>query len=439
MANKKGIRLPYFSYRSLLTAQIKRSVLPKVVRISLAQYDGSCATPCVKESESVFQGTKIAEGIVPIHSSVSGNVIKVSRDLIHIASDEKNQADPFIQSRQKIPIDSEELAAIIREAGIVGLGGDGYPTFLKMLEAKHRQVHTLIINGCESEPFLTTDYILMTNHPVEVLKGIELLRLASGAERAVIATQRNKMETLEILNSRNYNLKFDRIQTISLPAVYPQDNERVLVSAVLGRKLGKNEKPMSSGAVVENIATAFAVYEAVFLGKPLFERVITIEGACVTEPKNLWAPIGISIQDLLRSCKGLLRDPGRLVLGGSMTGESVSSMDAVVTKKVQAVLALPVELTTLEKEEPCSRCGLCVEACPESLVPETLVKAIRKRNRALAEEFEIYNCNECGNCSYICPSNIPMVELIRAGKNIFSFHTEQKLSTDSSHAVSVEI
>lgn len=419
---KRGLVLPDHKYRSLSSTKIHKTQTPRLLSISLHQHAGAALVPCVAEGDSVFMGTKLAEGSewasVPVHSSASGRVIRIDQDFITIESDEFDRLDPAIQPRLEIPEDSDQLVAMIREAGIVDLSLQALPVHSRLDEARERNVTTLVINGCESEPFLTADHVLMLEHPVEILKGAELLRLASGAKKVVIAIEKNKLEAIELLNSKNYYLKLDTIQTLTLPVRYPQGSERALTETVLGRKLNDGETSFSAGVLVEHVATAFAVYEAVYLRKPLYERVVTVAGPCVMEPKNVWAPVGGRAFDLFRACKGLMREPEQIIFGGPMMGEAVSSLDEPVTKKVQGLLALPQGFAPNSKEEPCIRCGWCIDVCPESLIPETLVRAVRKGNQALAQEFAIDSCTECGACSYICPSKIPMVAVIQKGKSV---------------------
>jgi electron transport complex protein RnfC len=435
---RKGLHLPKFEYRSLFNTQIKRVLPPRFITLSLLQQENLLAVPLVEKGDRVFVGMKVAEGIVPIHSSVSGYAAEVETQAIRIESDESNTLDASVQSRQRVPIDSDELIAIVREAGIIGLGRHNYPAYLHLMEARLQGVRTIVLDGCTSDPFITSDYALMINHPVEILKGAELIRLASGAERVVIVVDEKRIEALEVLNSRNYNLRMEAIETLAVPSFYPGDEERMLAEAICARSLGRNEKLSSVKIAVENVATAYAIYEAVFLGKPLYERVVTVEGACVTEPKNLWVPLGASVRDVLRASKGLLRDPGRLILGGPMRGEAVASLDQPVAKSTRAVLSLPKDSFDLRDEEPCIRCGFCASACPEELSPEMIVRSVRSENLELAREFGIDACTECGNCAYVCPSKISIVEVIQKGKSVLLAPNQQASFPEPSYVVSAQ-
>jgi len=410
---KKGMVLPDYKYGSLSTTKIQITPPPRFLTFLLKQPSGIFLKPNVQEGDYVLVGTKIAEhpdwNSTPIHSGTSGKVAKITEDFILIESDEADKFESSIRIQNVSPSSSspDELIDLIRQAGIVDLGGSAEPTHLRLSEARKQKIDTLIINGCESDPFLIADHVLMLNHPAEILKGVELLRMISGAKRAVIVTERNKLEVVELLNSKNYYLKFELIEMVHFPARYPQGSKRALAESVLGKE---------AGVLIENVATAFAVYEAVYLNKPLYERVVTVAGACLIEPKNIWARFGTKANDLFRSAKGFLRGPGRVVFGGAMTGEAINNLEIPITKKIQGILALPPELIPSQLEEACIRCAKCVDVCPESLIPETLMRAVKKRNHRLADEYHINSCTECGLCAYICPSHIPLVQLIQSGK-----------------------
>ncbi|MBI4394591.1 MAG: RnfABCDGE type electron transport complex subunit C [Candidatus Omnitrophica bacterium] len=427
---RKGVRLPDFKYRSLSGTQIHLPRPARFLTFFLKQSAVAPAIPCVHEGEAVFVGSKIAEASewnsVPLHSSVSGKVTNIMEDRIVIESDEVDKLDPSIQARVEIPSEPDQLATLIHEAGVVDLGGKGHAIHVHLTEARAKKVETLILDGCESEPFLTADHVLMLNHPVEILKGAEILRIASGAERVVIAVEQNKLEALELLNSKNYNLKFERIKTAVLPVRYPQGSERALAESILGRPLKKGETALEAGILVESVASAFAVYEAVYLKKPLYERVMTVSGSSILEPKNLWARMGTQAADLIRACKGFMREPERVIFGGPMTGRSIAHLDEPVTKEVPGILAFSSELEMFGKEETCIRCGFCIDICPVSLVPEAIVKAIRQGQPDLAQTYEIDSCTECGLCAYICPSYIPMVDIIRKGKEVFKSEDSER-------------
>ncbi len=426
---KAGLVLPDHKYGSLSSTKIQNLSSPRFIKFPLRQHFDLVLNPLVQEGDFVLIGTKIAAhedlNSVPLHSSTSGRVSKITLDFILIEADEADKFEPSIRIPAELPTEPKQFIELIRQAGIVDLGGSGFPTHLRLMEAQRKEIHTLIINGCESEPFLTSNHVLMLNHPVEILKGTELLRMITGAERAIIVTERNKTEVIEILNTKNYNLKLNAIETALLPVRFPQGSERALAASTLGRELKRSETALDARVLVEDVATAFAVYEAIYLNKPLYERVVTIAGPCVIEPKNVWARIGTRANDLFRSAKGFLREPSRVLFGGPMMGEAISDLERPVTKEVQALLALSPDLIPNGQEEACTKCAKCVDVCPESLIPETLMKAVKKGNAALALEYDINSCTECGLCSYVCPSNIPLVQLIQSGKTKTKSHPFQ--------------
>jgi len=418
---KRGLKLPDFKYASLSSLKIHRLPPPRFVTVRLDQHPGAVLRPCVREGELVGVGTQIAHGTepisVPLHSSASGRVHEIGHGFIRIESDEADSRDSSIRPNDVPASDTERFVELLRQAGIVDLARNPSPLHWQLLQARARGIHTVIVNGCESEPFLTCDHLLMLNHPVEILKGTEMLRNASGARQAIIAVEANKLEVVELLNSKNYALKIKMVKAQTLPTRYPQGAPRTLARTITGLWAGSDEDLIRIGVLVVNVATAFSVYEAAALGKPLYERVVTVSGPCVLEPKNLWVRIGTPVGDLIRAAKGFMRPPERIILGGPLTGDAIESLEEPVVKKTQAVLALPPELTHSGREEPCIRCGWCLQVCPESLFPETIVRAVRKENLELAGQYEIERCTECGCCAYICPSKIPIVSIIQKAKN----------------------
>jgi Na+-translocating ferredoxin:NAD+ oxidoreductase subunit C len=414
------MKLANHKERTLALTRIDLPPSAQMITIPMPRSRNVPATPRIREGESVRVGTKVAEGAdwgaPPIYSSVSGRVRELAEDFIRIESDGADRMDVSMRPREQVPLEAEQLVEIIRNAGVVDLGGSGAAIHPRLAEAREHDVETVVIDGCESEPFLTADHVLMMNFPLEVLKGAELIRMACGARRAVIVTQQDKREAIELINSKNYTSKIRTVETMMLPVEYPMSAKRILAERVSGLKIMPGRSLISQGVLVENVATAFAIYEAIHLRKPLYERVITVTGPCVAEPKNLWARSGTPAVELLRACKGLLRDPDRVVFGGPMTGRTIPNFDVPITMEVPGIIAMPPDLVAFGKEEPCIRCGDCVDACPELLRPESLVRAVRSGNEELARTLEVDACTECGACSYVCPSKIPILSVIREGK-----------------------
>lgn len=425
------IKLPDFKYAGLSSTKIHRPAPPRFATIRLDTYSRRVLTPCVREGEQVLVGTKIADGAdwssAPLHSSVSGRVVELSPTSIRIESDESDRKEeallPVPGSSLTPPVTPpEQLTELIRSAGIVNLGEHPAPIHAMLAEARRNGDYLVVMDGCESEPYLTADHLLMLNHPIEILKGTELLRAACEGVRAVIAIEDNKREIAELLNSKNYGLKIKTVEVKTVPSRYPQGSPRRLAETVTGKRIFRDDDLKSARVLVINAATAFAVYEAAAAGKPFYERVVTVTGPCILDPKNMWARIGTPVSDLIRAAKGFMRPPARLILGGPMTGRAVESLEETVAENTQAVIALPPDAETRPEEIPCTRCGLCVEVCPESLIPETLLRAVRKGRLDIAHEYGIDRCTECGACAYACPSQIPMVARIQQGKTEPAVH-----------------
>lgn len=410
--------MPDYKDLSLSTTRIKQAALPHEVILPLKQHMGLPSYPIVKQGDHVQVGTKIAVGqnefSSDLHASISGTIAELNNERIRIESDKKDEWDPLIQEdRGWENLSAHDILKRVQECGIVGLGGRGFPTHLKLKLLQENPVDWLIVNGCESEPFLTSDYVLMLNKSTEILSGINLILKASGAKRCVIAISDDKIEAIEIFLSKIRALKFNHMEVKKLPVRYPQGSEDKLKESLFGGLFSKEEP----SAFVQNIATVFAVYEAIRYRKPLVERVITVSGHCVVEPQNLLCRIGSSGEIAVQSAKGLLRQPKRVIYGGPMGGVSVADLSTPITKPVSGIVALASEFINDGKETPCIRCGFCVESCPEDLNPEMLMRAARKKNEQLIWEFELESCTECGNCAYVCPSKIPLVDIFKQAKS----------------------
>ncbi len=417
----RGIRLTDYKDLSLSTTQLKRAPIPAQVSIPLKQHEGIPALPIVKAGDKVLVGAKIAvaqgDFSANLHSSISGIIQAIHEEFIQIDSDGKDEWDLAVREEKhwkETP--GEEILNAIFDAGIVGFGKQAFPTHLKIAGVREAFQNSgsgiLILNGCESDAFLTSDYILMINHPLEILYGAEFLLRASGAKKCVIAIENNKLDAIEILLSKIRGHGFNQMEVKALPTRYPQGSERELVRCVLGGSV------QSRISLVHSVATAFAVCEAVRFHKPLVERVVTITGHCVVEPKNLICRIGTPVSDLIKACKGFLRDPGKVIFGGPMSGSSVTNLDTPITKATNGIVALAPEFINRGEESPCIRCGFCVEVCPEELNPEMLIRAVRHQAKSIVREFDIQSCIECGNCTFVCPSKIPMADILREGKQL---------------------
>ncbi len=364
---------------------------------------------------------------VALHASVSGEVTNIARfrhpsqgecQAIEITSDGRDEKLPDI-GRERArweDLSEESLLNLFQECGLVDLSPAMEALHFKIKESRRAKIHTLILNACESEPYVSSRFALIMSHPLEVLKGAEILRRLFHAEKFVITIEDSKREAAEFLKSKIYFLKWKQAEVRMVPSLYPQDADIPLLQEVLSLDAMDLIRGKESGARIVHAATAFAVYEAVLLQKPLYERVVTVAGECVVEPKNLWTRLGTSFGDLFKACRGLLREPRKVVMNGPMMGLAQPDLLAPVIAGTQAVLALPKEVAIPEKVEACTRCQRCLEACPVEVSPAMITLAAERKLFEMAREWGADACIGCGNCAYVCPSKRPMVELIQQSR-----------------------
>lgn len=406
------------AYNKDLTADkpIVDMPLPERVRLLFKQHLGAPCKPLVEKGDVVEVGQKIADTdafvAAPIIASVAGEVVAVDEEGIEIVTDHEKSG---FQGEPKNINSPEELRQLIREAGIVGLGGATFPTHVKLSPPKDKEIHTLVMNGAECEPFLTTDHRVMVEQGQELIEGIKLLMTACGAREAVIGIEKNKPDAISHLTELVKDI--EEIRVAGVPVLYPQGGERQLIMTLTGKEVPVGGLPLDLGMVVSNVATAVAVYNAVKKGEPLIDRVITVSGKGVAEPKNVRVRIGTPIRDLIDFCGGMGEDAAKVVNGGPMMGKALASIDVPVTKGTSGILVFTEEEVRIYEEQPCIRCASCVDVCPQRLMPNYLALYSRKSMFNDAEAIHLFNCIECGCCSYICPSKIPLVQYIQLGKN----------------------
>ncbi len=410
--------------------KIEALPLPKTVFIPVAQHIGAPAAPKVKRGDEVKVGQVIAQssGFVStnIHSSVSGKVKKVdfSADssgypkqgiFIDVDGDEwLEEIDRSEDLVKDISLEGADIVKKIQEAGIVGLGGATFPTHVKLVPPKGMKAEVLLINGVECEPYLTSDHRLMLEKPDEILVGINLLMKAMNVNKAVIGIENNKPDAIKLLTDKCKDYKGVSVQALKVQ--YPQGGEKQLINAVTGKEVPSGGLPIAVGAVVSNVGTAFAVYEAVQKNKPLIERVVTITGKDVKKPSNFKVRIGTATSELVEAAGGLPENTGKIISGGPMMGRAIRTLDVPITKGTSGILLMKEEEANRKETIACIRCSRCATACPMGLEPYLLMTLSEKQIFDRAESEKIMDCIECGSCSFTCPSNRPLLDHIRFGK-----------------------
>lgn len=404
--------------------------MPKQAVIMLGQHIGAPAKPIVSKGDRVKVGTKIAEpgGFVSaaIHSSVSGQVVKIDQAIdasgyprpavfIDVEGDEWEAAIDRDETLIKdCPFSPEEILQKIANAGIVGMGGACFPSQVKLCPPPPLKAECLIVNAVECEPYLTADHQLMLEHADEILVGLTILMKALRVSKAYIGIEANKPDAIRLLTKEAAN--YAGIEVVPLKVKYPQGGEKQLIDAILERQVATGALPVSTGAVVQNVATVFAVYQAVQKNKPLFERVVTVTGKSLTRPGNLLVRIGTPVNQLIEECGGLPEDTGKVIAGGPMMGKSLLNLNVPVVKGTSGVLLMGGREATRGAVQPCIRCAKCVAVCPMGLEPYLLATASAHGDFERVEREDVLACIECGSCMFACPSHRPILDYIRLGK-----------------------
>jgi len=404
---------------------------PKEVIIPLSQHVGAPAEPLVNVGDTVKVGTKIGQSSKfissSVHSSISGTVTRIDKlphpiigefTAIVIEADGRNQVE-------SLPLKSGEMLEAIKEAGIVGQGGASFPTNVKLSPPKEARIDTFILNGAECEPFLSCDSALMIEKAPQIIEGVEIIAKIIGVEKSIIAIENNKPDAIRVMRDAliRRNARYLRsaekpaaITIVELPTQYPIGAEKTLIKKLLNREVPSGKLPFNVGCLVHNVATAFAIQEAVYLKKPLYERIVTVTGDCIEKPQNLRVRVGTPVKELINFC-GRKKDPQKIILGGPMMGISQYCDDVPIMKATSGVLCLSADyLRNQEQETDCIRCGRCLDACPAQLEPAVLAQAVEINNQDMIKQFNINDCVECGACSYACPARIDLVGWIKLGK-----------------------
>ncbi len=427
-----GIHVPH--RKNTQDADALRMDVPNVVVIPMSMHIGAPSTPIVKVGDEVFVGTKIAEATgavsVPVYSSVSGKVAKLAdipasngatMQAIVIESDGEQKADEGIQA--PVITDRDSLVAAVKESGMVGLGGAGFPTHIK-LSADPSRIEYLIINGAECEPYVTSDTYTMTHRGEDIKHGLSVICSVLGIKNVIFGIESNKKAAVESIRRVCAELRDVCAASVKvLPSSYPQGGEKVLIYNAAGRAVGAGKLPIDVGCVVLNCTTVASLGAYFKSGMPLVEKCVTVDGGAVKSPANVIAPIGTKICDLLDFCGGLVSSPAKVIYGGPMMGITVPDTALPIMKNTNAVLALTEKEARIPKTTACIRCGNCTNTCPFGLAPAAIAKAYENKDAVMLEELCVTTCMECGCCSYVCPANRPLVQTNKLSK---AFLREQK-------------
>ncbi len=403
---------------------------PDVVKISMSQHIGAPCKPLVAKGDYVKVGQKIGDTdafvSAPIHSGVSGTVIAIEEQrnaaggfetLVVIETDKKQELSEEVKVPEE-PKDLAEFVKAVRESGLVGLGGASFPTHIKFNPKNIDDVHALIVNAAECEPFITSDHRLMLETPDVLLDGCLLIMKYIGLDKGYIAIEENKMDAIQLLDKRIKERAITNIETFKLQARYPKGAERVLVYEITGKNMDAGVLPADMGVILDNVTTVAFVGQYFKTGRPLTTKRVTVDGDAVAEPKNVIAPIGTSIHDVIEFCGGYKAEPKKILMGGPMMGRAIYSDAMPLVKNNNAILAFSGSQSIVKEETACINCGRCHKACPFKLIPTALAKAYEMRDAQALKDLRVMQCMNCGSCSYICPAHRPLGFINTLGKTV---------------------
>jgi len=421
-----GIHPPYRK-TELAALPIETLPAPNTVTIPLKQHVGKPCLPLVSVGDRVLMGQKIgdieANISAPVHASVSGKVVAIASrahvngnmvEAIVIENDHLDEVHPDIAPKPHLDqLSPEEIISLVREMGIVGMGGGGFPTHVKLRTSNCPKIDTVLLNGAECEPYLTDDHRLMLEHPEKVIYGLRCLMKAVGARAGHIGIEDNKQDAIAAM--RKACAPYGELTVTALSTKYPQGAELQLIRACLGKEVPQGKLPTHIGVIVNNVHTTYSIADSLLTGMPSVARVITVGGACVLRPGNLLVRVGTTFADILMA-RGIKEEPYKLISGGPMMGMAMYNKEVAVCKCTSGVLAISRAESGAREAGPCVRCAKCVDSCPMFLQPTTIAHYAMKGRIDEAEGIGALECRECGPCAYVCPSGIPLVQWIRLAK-----------------------
>ena len=429
---------PFGGEKLARDCEVKPGPTAKQVAILLSQHTGAACQPLVKKGDAVEAGQKIGDSdafvSAPVHSPVKGKVKGISlashavlgRSMAVVVDVDAEGNPPKEPPELEEDIDVEKCSAeqicnAVREAGIVGMGGAGFPTRVKIEPNPRLPKDTMIINGCECEPCITCDYRLMLERPKQIVAGIKLAKKASGCSRVIVGIEDNKPRAIEVISAALRSCKgCEDVEVACLKTKYPQGGERQLIRAVLKKYVPTGGIPPMIGVLVLNVGTVAAIAEAVVCDRPLTHRIVTVTGRAIANPSNLYVAVGTPVNDLIEFCGGVTEKSAKVILGGPMMGIAVADLSMPITKTTGSITVLTAgeigRAKFTRRETPCIRCGRCIEVCPERLNPTKIAHAVKYNLLDVAQSHYMTGCMECGCCSYICPANIELTGYIKTGK-----------------------